>query len=174
MSASGIAVLDLRLYLGGEEKVVIVVAAVRGLSADDIAAWEDGGSLPVNSRLRIRDLRSSSSSQTVDGALVESVDSLPSCRTFSGGFSAASTLGWRLLRIVDKAEDPKTRGSCSDDRLSMLVEGDLGEASRLVRLNLLRGRPMVDLELEPIAVGYRDRPGSSRGWAEAEEECAKP
>lgn len=38
MSASEIAVLDLRLYLGGEEKVVIVVAAVRGLSADDIAA----------------------------------------------------------------------------------------------------------------------------------------
>lgn len=80
-SGSGTAMLDLRLCLGGEEKAVVtVVAAVRGLSAaaDDMAACEDGGNFPVNSRLRIRDLRPSSSSQTVDGALVDKVDSLPS------------------------------------------------------------------------------------------------
>lgn len=81
--------LSLRRWLGDEDRVVAVVAAVRGRSppefdTEDIAACDDGGSLPVSSSLRIRDLRSSSSSQTVDGALVDKVDSVPSWRVFSG------------------------------------------------------------------------------------------
>lgn len=59
--------------------VVAAVVAVLGLSADDMAAADEGGNLPVNSSLRIRDLRSSNSSQTVEGAAVEAVDSVAFC-----------------------------------------------------------------------------------------------
>lgn len=62
-----------------------MVAAVRGLScaAPDMAAWDEGGNLPVSSSLRIRDFKSSNSSQTVEGAVVDSVDSVPSTRALS-------------------------------------------------------------------------------------------
>lgn len=161
--------LVLRRWFGDEDSVVAVVAAVRGLSPEcdmeDIAAWEDGGSLPVNSSLRIRDLRSSSSSQTMDGAFVDNVDSVPSCRVFSGSVrtcSGTSELAWRLLRMVDSEGLPLIRGSCNEERLSTPLAGVCGEVSGLVRLiNLLRGTPMEDLELGPIA--YRDRVWSSRG-----------
>jgi len=75
-----------RPCFGDEDIVVTVVVAVRGRSpeADEIAAPDDGGNFPVNSSLRIRDFMSSSSSQTVDGAVVETVDSVPSPRGVSG------------------------------------------------------------------------------------------
>lgn len=112
-SGSAEGPLSLRRWLGDEDMVVAVVAAVRGRSppefeAEDMAACDDGGNLPVNSSLRMRDLRSSSSSQTVDGALVERVDSVPSWR-FLSGYSTrtrsvvSDELGRRLLRIVDSA-----------------------------------------------------------------------
>ena len=64
------------LFLGEIERVVAAVVAVRGLSLVVIAAAEDGGSLPVSSSLLILDLRSSSSDHTVEGAVVEIVDSV--------------------------------------------------------------------------------------------------
>ena len=63
------------LVLGDEDIVVADVAAVRGLS---ILPLLDGGIFPVPSSFRILNLRSSSSSHTVDGAVVETVDSVPS------------------------------------------------------------------------------------------------
>jgi hypothetical protein len=150
-SESGDEVLVLRPGLGEEETVVTVVVAVRGRSADteEMASWEDGGSFPVSSNFRIRDLRSSSSSQTVEGAVVDSVDSVPSCRGRSGsprGRSVVSELdGCRLLRIVDSVEWRYDRGSCKEPRLSIDVSG---ETSGVIWLSLLRGKPIVDLELE--------------------------
>lgn len=65
------------LLLGDEDIVVVAaVVAVFGRSDVDIAAAEDGGSFPVSSNFRIRDFKSSSSSQTVEGAVVEMVDSV--------------------------------------------------------------------------------------------------
>lgn len=64
------------LCFGEDDIVVAAVVAVFGLSDVVIAAAEDGGSLPVSSSFRILDLRSSSSSQTVEGAVVEMVDSV--------------------------------------------------------------------------------------------------
>lgn len=56
--------------------MVTVVVAVLGRSIDDIAAADEVGSLPVSSSFLMRDFRSSSSSHTVDGAVVEMVDSV--------------------------------------------------------------------------------------------------
>ena len=57
-----------------------VVVAVRGRSPEPFeTAWPDvAGSFPVNSNFFIRDLSSSSSSQTVDGAVFEFTESVPS------------------------------------------------------------------------------------------------
>ena len=65
--------------LGDEDMVVMVVVAVGGRSfrAFDMAAFDDFGKIPVSSSFRSLDFRSSSSSQTVDGAVVETVDSVP-------------------------------------------------------------------------------------------------
>ena len=63
------------LIFGEEDIVVADVAAVRGLS---ILPLLDGGIFPVPSSFRILSLRSSSSSQTVDGAVVETADSVSS------------------------------------------------------------------------------------------------
>lgn len=147
---SVVGVLILRWCFGEVDNAVTVVAAVRGRSwaAPEIASCEDGGSLPVSSSLRIRDLRSSSSSQTVEGALVDRVDSVPSRalsvspRTRSG---VSEVDGWRLLRIVDRVEC-RRRGSWMDDRRSPLTGGERGEVSGLVRLSLLRGAPITDRE----------------------------
>ena len=67
------------LCCGDPDIVVAAVVAVRGLSAELIAAADDEGSLPVSSSLRILDFRSSNSSQTVEGAVVEIVDSVATC-----------------------------------------------------------------------------------------------
>ncbi len=64
------------LCLGEFERAVARVVAVRGLSPVAIAAAEDEGSFPVSSSLFILDLRSSNSDQTVEGAAVETVDSV--------------------------------------------------------------------------------------------------
>ena len=60
--------------------VVAVVVAVGGLSleARDMAAPDVAGNFPVNSNLCILDLSSSNSSHKVDGAVVDTVDSVPS------------------------------------------------------------------------------------------------
>lgn len=72
------------LCFGDEDTVVTVVVAVRGRSPaiEDMAAADEEGSFPVNSSFRIRDFRSSSSSQMVDGAVVDMVDSVPSFLDF--------------------------------------------------------------------------------------------
>ena len=69
----------LGFVFGDEDMVVAAVVAVRGRSAVDIAAAEETGNLPVNSNLRIRDFKSSNSSQTVEGAVVDIVDSVALC-----------------------------------------------------------------------------------------------
>lgn len=81
-------------FLGETDMVVTVVVAVGGLSSEDLisAAAEVGGSFPVNSRRWIRDFRSSSSSQTVDGALVDVVDSVPSAKLPASGSSSSSCI----------------------------------------------------------------------------------
>ena len=73
-------ILFARPLFGEDDIVVTVVVAVGGRSweAREIAAPDVGGSLPVNSSLFIRDLRSSNSSQTVEGAVVDTLDSVPS------------------------------------------------------------------------------------------------
>jgi hypothetical protein len=87
--------------------VVAVVVAVGGRSADarETAAPEVGGSFPVNSSFRIRDLRSSSSSQTVDGAVVDAVDSVPSAMRGVSGESSTSTV------FKTRGEEWYTRGA---------------------------------------------------------------
>ena len=79
VDASG-ETLPTRRRLGEVEMVVIVVVAVGGRSPliVDIAALDDFGNSPVSSSLRSLDFKSSSSSQTVDGAVVDTVDSVPS------------------------------------------------------------------------------------------------
>ncbi len=79
VDASGETVLS-RLCFGDDDTVVTVVVAVRGRSPKTlaIAAPEDGGIFPVSSSLRILDFMSSSSSHTVEGAVVDTVDSVPS------------------------------------------------------------------------------------------------
>jgi len=96
--------------LGDEDMVVTVVVAVRGLSAVafDIAAAEDDGSLPVNSSFRILDFKSSSSSHTVEGAVVDIVDSVPSSLRVSpiGGDCSTNSCPdtRRLFLAADKFE----------------------------------------------------------------------
>ena len=65
---------------GDADIVVALVVAVGGRSSDarDMAAPEVGGIFPVSSNRWIRDLRSSNSSHTVDGAAVDAEDSVPS------------------------------------------------------------------------------------------------
>lgn len=72
--------LPLRPNFGEEEMVVIVVVAVggRSLKTFEMAASEVGGSFPVSSSFRILCLRSSTSSHIVEGAVVETVDAVPS------------------------------------------------------------------------------------------------
>lgn len=102
----------------------------------------------MSSSLRMRDFKSSSSSQTVEGAVVDSVDSVPSARARSVSPRARSVTsevdGWRLLRIVDSADWRCKRESYRDERRSSLFEGDRGELSGLVRLSRLRGAPIAD------------------------------
>lgn len=72
-----------RPCFGDDDIVVMVVVAVGGRSPNtwDIAESDETGNLPLSSSFRIRCLRSSTSSQIVDGAVVETVDSVssPSC-----------------------------------------------------------------------------------------------
>lgn len=148
--ASG-EILDLRVCFcfGDEDKVVAVVAAVRGLSPEtvDMAAADDDGNLPVNSSFLIRDLRSSNSSHTVDGAVVERLDSVvPSCLAFSPSSRARSAASdVESCRTVcddwfDMFEYLK-RASAIEDLKSFC--GNSGDTSWLYRL---RGALITDLE----------------------------
>lgn len=88
------ATLFPRALFGEVDIVVTVVVAVGGRSCEarDIAAPDVGGSLPVNSSLCILDLRSSSSSHTVDGAVVDTDDSVPSVARGVSGISSISAM----------------------------------------------------------------------------------
>jgi hypothetical protein len=104
----------------------------------------------------MRSLRSSSSSQTVEGAVVDNVDSVPSARDRSvsarGRPVTSEAEGCRLLRIVESPEWRLMRGSLfREDRrsFSSAAEGVRGEVSGLVRLNRLRGTPTADRALDP-------------------------
>jgi hypothetical protein len=83
-----------RPRFGDVDIVVTVVVAVGGRSfeAREIAAPDVAGSFPVNSSLCILDLRSSNSSQTVDGAVVDTVDSVPSAARSVSGVSCTSAV----------------------------------------------------------------------------------
>lgn len=72
--------LRLRALFGDVDMVVLVVVAVGGLFSVALltAADDVGGILPVSSSLCIRDLRLSNSSQTVEGAVVDAVELVPS------------------------------------------------------------------------------------------------
>jgi hypothetical protein len=93
--------------LGEEDMVVTVVVAVRGLStvAFDIAAADDEGNFPVSSSFRILDFRSSSSSQTVDGAVVERVDSVPSSLRIPPSNIGCSADSWPDTRRLPLTAD---------------------------------------------------------------------
>lgn len=118
--------LDFRVTLGDDEMVVTVVVAVRGRSADVLEMPEafDGGNLPVSSSFRMRDLRSSSSSQTVDGAVVESVDSVPSSREdLSSALDPSRGSGdgpWRTVLAPERLDrfECLYRASAMEDRKS--------------------------------------------------------
>jgi hypothetical protein len=135
----------------------MAVFAVRGLSlvGEYIAAEEDGGSFPVSSSFLIRSLRSSNSSQTVDGAVVDNVDSVPSAPARDRSVSArgrpttSEADGCRLLRIVERPDERLLRESCKEDRRSSATEGVRGEVSGLVRLKRLRGTPTIDRDPDP-------------------------
>lgn len=109
-SVSAAETLALRWYFGEEEMVVMAVFAVRGLSLEGLymAAEDDEGSFPINSNFLMRSLRSSSSSQTVDGAVVDAVDSVPSNRDRSVSACARSVAsdadGFRLPLMVESPE----------------------------------------------------------------------
>ena len=64
----------------GDDEMVVTVVAVRGRSwiAPATAAPDESGSFPVSSNFRIRCLRSSTSSQIVEGAVVDTVDAVSS------------------------------------------------------------------------------------------------
>lgn len=132
-SVSSAGTLALRPCFGDDDNVVTVVVAVRGLSPEplDMAVCEDGGSLPVSSSFLMRDFKSSSSSQTVEGAAVERVDSVPSSRARSKsgrGRSPTSEEETCLLlpRIVDRVEFRYGRASRKVECLSTSVSGDAG------------------------------------------------
>lgn len=78
-----------RALLGEDELVVTVVVAVLGLSFEEFntAAPDVAGIFPITSSLLIRCLISSNSSQMVDCAVVDVVDSVSS--VFSRGSSAS-------------------------------------------------------------------------------------
>jgi hypothetical protein len=87
--------LLLRARFGEDDRVVTVVVAVGGRSLDarEIAAPDVAGNLPVSSSRCMRDLRSSNSSHTVDAAVVDTVDSVPStARGSTSGGSCASAV----------------------------------------------------------------------------------
>lgn len=81
-----------RPRLGDVDMVVIVVVAVGGLSpvAWETAAPDVAGSFPVSSSFRILDFKSSNSSHTVEGAVVDVVDSVPSAIRGVSGPSSVS------------------------------------------------------------------------------------
>lgn len=113
-----------RATFGDDEMVVTVVVAVRGRSADvlDMPEAFDGGNLPVSSSFRIRDLRSSSSSQTVDGAVVDNVDSVPSSRDdLSSALDRSRGSGdgpWRTVLAPERLDrfECLYRASAMEDR----------------------------------------------------------
>ena len=78
---------DFRCCFGEEPMVVGAVVAVRGLSEPDpplmSAALEVGGIFPVSSSFLMRDFKSSSSSQTVEGAVCESTESDSAAERFA-------------------------------------------------------------------------------------------
>ena len=107
ISESGDGVFAFRSCFGDDDKVVTVVVAVRGRSADafDIAAADEEGNFPVSSSLRIRDLRSSSSSHTVDGAVVDKVDSVPSNRARSpSSLELSVASGGAFVRLAERLD----------------------------------------------------------------------
>jgi hypothetical protein len=147
------------------------VAAVRGLSTEtlDMAAADDAGNFPVNSSFLILDLRSSSSSQTVEGAVVDRLDSVvPSFRALSTSGCALSTASDEGAGCRWAREERLVVRECLE-RVSVMVvltsawgRGSSGELSRLYRL---RGTLTTDLEVEP-AFSWRRREGSSDGFTE--------
>lgn len=86
--------LAFRTRFGDDDIVVTVVVAVggRSLVAREMAAPDVAGSLPVSSSLCMRDFRSSSSSHTVDAAVVDTVDSVPSAARGISGPSCTSVV----------------------------------------------------------------------------------
>lgn len=119
-ASSTIDVLAPRPLLGDVDIVVAVVVAVGGLSpvARETAAPEVAGGLPVNSSFRILDFRSSNSSHTVDGAVVDVVPSSVLSATAAGsgvisGSAILPTSGEELyIRGVEKEDRFDWRYAC--------------------------------------------------------------
>lgn len=86
-----------RPRFGEDDIVVTVVVAVGGLSleARDMAAPDEVGNFPVNSNLCILDLSSSNSSHRVEGAVVDTVDSVPAV-----AWGIVSMLSWICVSAV--------------------------------------------------------------------------
>ena len=118
----------------------MVVPAVGGRSPNalEIAAFEEGGNFPVSSSCRILAFISSSSSQTVDAAVVETVDSVPSsCCAWSAKGGEAYLLRFeRCERFEDLEACRANPGdvACIDFRLPMAL-CDSGECCCIGELN---------------------------------------
>lgn len=136
------------ICFGEDEKLVIAVLAVRGRSPDTFDNAEEEGNLPVSSRLRIRAFKSSNSSHTVEGAVVDRVDSVPSWRTRSvsnlGRSTASEKEPWREVREPERVEGRYVRVSEFGSRVSAGTLCESGDASRLEAPSRLRPRPEID------------------------------
>lgn len=114
------------LCLGDPDMVVALVVAVGGRSSEalDMAAPDVGGSFPVSSSRWMRDLISSISSQTVEGAAVEFEDSVwwsPFCVS---GF-------WTSIVLGASGEELKVRPELNAEAADCFRE-DMREGSAAV------------------------------------------
>src|SRR2546430_6827440 len=123
MAESGGGVLALACF-GDVDIVVAFVVAVRGLSpvAEDIAAADEDGNFRVSSSFLNRDFKSSSSSHTVDGAVVEMVESVASRARYLSRSPASSRptalLATPVVALATLLKYRCLRGSsrgCADD-----------------------------------------------------------
>ena len=153
------------LCFGDDDIVVTVVVAVLGLSIDDMAAADEVGSLPVSSSFLMRDFRSSSSSHTVDGAVVDIVDSVGGAAL--GAYRAFESDTYRCVLLAATPPSCPLRPEyllCTPD-----VSGDRGRLSLDALLGAILGAFLDEAEK------YRDLAefgaDESKGWADATVFC---
>lgn len=130
--------------LGETDMVVALVVAVGGRSSEarDMAAPDVAGSLPVSSRRWMRDLSSSSSSHTVEGAAVELEDSVWWSPVWVSCFGASAGLGTSGEELYGRPGPVLNEAVCfSDDMRAGAPEFD----------SVIEDRRKMRLYLEPAS-----------------------